>query len=341
MDFIGKISAVTIIAAMAFCSAFAQHDDAGSTNYPHLLINYNARSAGMAGASVALPSGVNGSIDNPAAAANVGHQQGFVGYQLVLDGVMAAGLAYAYPVKGIGTFSGMLLALTSGNVPVIEMGLDGEPDSTGANARDDYFTPGVSFGRSFLDSRLNVGITVKGLYHRIAVPSAIYSSKGIACDFGVQYRVLSDRFIIAAVVRNAGGEFASFSGTGSLPVPTLFEAGFSYVPERLPAVRIAADVNKIRGDYVNVEPGLELEIYPDVLYGRIGFLFSQRDLSEQLHKFTGTQEEGYTKSNWTTLTTGIGLNTKIRDVAFHVDFALPFRIDWLPPSPILSVVVEF
>lgn len=326
---------------LSVMNAGAQHRSAGSVNYQHLLINYDARSVGLAGASAALQSGLNGASANPAVLATIKQRQGFVGYQLILDGVWAAPVAYAHPVENIGTVAVMFQGLSSGRLEIVDIGADGEPDSTGASARDDYLTPSVSIGRTFLNSRLSVGVSVKGLYHRIAVPPEVFSSKGIACDLGVQYRILADRLIVGAVVRNAGFEFDPFSGEETFPVPTLFEAGISYVPRYLSSFRLAADVNLVRGDYVNIEPGLEIEIYPDVLYGRLGFAFSQMDLSEQLRKFSGDQDDGYTKSNWTTLATGVGLVTGLKGAKVFIDFGLQFRIEWLPPSPVLSAVVEF
>ncbi|MBN1578619.1 MAG: hypothetical protein JW913_18795 [Chitinispirillaceae bacterium] len=322
-------------------AAVAQYRTAGSVNYQHLLLNYNARSVGMAGASVALPQGLDGVPANPAMIAGLISQQGFIGYQLVLDGVWAAPIGYARSYEGIGAFSIIMQGLSSGKVEVIEEGPDGEPKATGQTANDEYFTPGVSFARSFFNSRLSAGITLKGLYHRISAPPDIYSSKGIAVDIGIQYRPVNERLIIGAVVRNAGFEFAPFEDGESYPLPMLFEAGISYVPRYLPALRLAADINKTRGEYVNFEPGLEIEIYPDVFFARLGFMFSQGDLTEQFHKFTGDQDENYVKSNWTTLTTGIGLHTTLNAVSLWVDFGLPFRTSWLPPSPVLSAIVEF
>ncbi|MBN1307691.1 MAG: hypothetical protein JXA18_07235 [Chitinispirillaceae bacterium] len=341
MNLIVNTACIMVAAGMMGSAVIAQYKTAGSVNYQHLLLNYDARSVGLAGASVALPDGLNGVTANPAMIAGLNRQQGFIGYQLVLDGVWAAPVGYARSYAGIGAFSIVVQGLSSGKVDVIEEGPDGEPKATGLTAHDEYFTPGVSFARSFFNARLLTGISLKGLYHRISAPPDIYSSKGIAVDIGIQYRPINDRLIFGAVIRNAGFEFAPFEDGRSYPLPVLFEAGVSYVPRYLPALRIAADINKIRGEYVNFEPGLEIAIYPDVFFARLGFMFSQGDLTEQFHKFTGDQDENYVKSNWATLATGIGLHTDLNAVFLRVDFGLQFRASWLPPSPVLSAIIEF
>jgi hypothetical protein len=179
------------------------------------------------------------------------------------------------------------------------------------------------------------------LYHRINDSRSVYNSKAVAVDLGVQYYLLSDRLVVGAVLRNAGVEVASFNGDDSYPLPLMFEAGVSYIPRYMSSVRLALDINKLRGDYVGFEPGLEIEIYPKVLFARFGYAFSQEDLSEQLKKFSGNQDEDYQKSNWSSFCAGIGVRTGVRKVKVQVDIGLEFRVSWLPPSPVVSASVEF
>lgn len=340
MRIINPVCCLMIIVAI-ITTASAQYRTAGSTSFQNLLLNYDARSVGLAGASVAMPGGLGGSIQNPAVLAGLERPQGFVGYQLVLDGVWGAPLGYARPVSGAGVVSIMFQGLSSGNVDVIGIGPDEEPVYTGETAHDEYFTPGISFARSFFESRLYAGVTIKGLYHRIAVPSQVYSSKAVAADIGIQYRVMGERLIVAAVLRNAGVEFSPFEEDERYSLPMLFEAGISYVPRYISAMRIAADINKIRGDYVNFEPGIEFEVYPDILFARIGYVFSGEDLSEMFNQFSDDEGDDYVKSNWSTLALGIGVYNKFSRFALQVDFGLQLRTSWIAPSPVIAVAVDF
>jgi hypothetical protein len=336
-----------IITGLMTFAAIAEFRTAGTVNYPHLLINYDARSVGMAGASAALPGGLNGVAANPAILAGITKQQGFIGYQYLLLGVWAAPIGYSRTIDKVGVISLLLQGLSSGKVDVIDIGVDGEPDSTGQTAHDECFTPSVSFARTFLNSQLYAGVSLKGLYHRMNVPPEIHSSKGMAVDIGIQYRMISDRLIVGAVIRNAGFEFAPFAGDESYPLPLMFEAGISYVPRYVPLLRLAADINKLfvkgdtAGQYLNFEPGLEFEVYPNVLFARFGFMFSQRDLVEQFRKFSGNQDENYIKSNWATLSTGVGITTTVHNFPLQIDLGLQFRTSIPYPSPVLSAIVEF
>ncbi|MCX7727574.1 MAG: hypothetical protein N2053_12085, partial [Chitinispirillaceae bacterium] len=80
-----------IIALIFTSNSYTQYPGAGQTNYQNLLLPYNARSAAMAGAAVALPSnGLSGVLDNPAFLCEIKRQQVFVGYQIILDDVASA-----------------------------------------------------------------------------------------------------------------------------------------------------------------------------------------------------------------------------------------------------------
>ena len=324
-----------------FFTLQAQYRTAGTVNYQHLLLDYNARSVGMAGASVAVPGKSIGILANPAADAALSGMEAFVGYQLVLDGVWAAPLGVARNYPGIGVFAVTLQGLSSGKVEVIEIGLDGEPLPTGNSAHDEYLSPGISFARSFFESKLYAGITLKGLYHRISVYPDVYSSKAIAFDIGIQYLLLSDRLVAGAVISNLGFEFAPFPYSDSYPLPLIFEAGISYVPRYLSTVRLALDINKIRSEFIGFEPGIEVEVYPKVLFLRAGYRFSQSDLSEQFRKFSGDQDENYIKTNWSTFSAGLGIHFDIEQTTVQIDIGLQFRKSMLPPSPLLSAVIDF
>lgn len=336
-----SIFRVCIIAGLFTASLQAQHRAAGSINYQHLLLDYDARSVGMAGASVAIPGNVLGTFVNPATVASIRGIEGFIGYQMVIDGVWGAPVGVTREFPGIGVFTVAFQGLTSGRIEVVEVGYDNEPLYTGLSAFDEYVSAGVSYARTFFNDQLHTGITFKGLYHRIKEPLTVHKAKGTAFDLGLQYYLLSDRLIVGAVVRNAGVEVTSFVLGESYPLPLIFEAGVSYVPRYLSSVRLALDINKIRGDYFGFEPGLEVEIYPQVLFARFGYAFSQKDLTEQFRKFSGNQDENYQKSNWSSFCTGIGIRTDIRKVKVQIDIGLEFRVSWLPPSPVVSASVEF
>jgi hypothetical protein len=335
-----QIAAAVLLAAGFLFQLTAQSNGAGTVNYQHMLINYDARSAGMGGASVGMPSALNGVFSNPAVLAGVQRQQGVIGYQAIFDGIWAAPIGFAYPVANVAVFSVGLQTLNSVIENAIDVGLDGEPVYTGLSASDRYLTPSVSAARTFLGSRLFAAVTIKGLYHRMSGLSEINSSKAIAFDLGAQYRLMGERLIAGAVVRNVGVEFDPFVDGESYPIPTLIEAGISYVPRYLPTFRLAADVSKIRGEYLHFKPGVEIEVYPKVFFFRLGYLFSYADIIEQFDA-AGGQQSVTTKNNLNTFSGGIGIQPPIEQLSLQFDFALLFRTSHVPLSPVVSVVVDF
>jgi hypothetical protein len=321
-------------------NAFSQHSSAGSVNYQHLLLQYDGRSTGLAGANVALPAGVEGTFANPAAIASVNKQQVFIGNQLLLDGVWSSPIGYLRPYN-FGIFAVTLQGLSSGKVEVKDISIGLEPVITNQVAHTEYFTPSISFARAFLKKKLLAGVSIKGMYQRIVIPHNIYSSKAIGMDIGIQYKVNGDMLVTGMAFRNVGFEFSSFNDDESYATPLIFEAGISFVPRYLKNVRICADVNKTRGDYITIEPGMEIEVYPKTFFVRLGYPFSQYDIEEKINKLTGDKDENYVKSNWSTFACGIGLKAPLQNMLLRFDVGLQLIEASSTPQIQYSAVLDF
>ena len=317
----------------------AQYKNAGSVNYQHLLLSYDARTAALGGSGCALPGAIELNTVNPAASASTETMQWFVGYQNLGMGIWGSVMSFSRPYEfGIMTFT--LQGLSSGAIDVIEV-KNSSPLVTGRTAHDEYLTPSVSLARPFLSGKMLVGASVKGMYQRIDASTDVYSSKAIGFDFGFQYRPVNNRLIAAAVVRNIGYEFQSFISNDRYPTPMVFEAGISYIPRYLPSLRVIADINKSRGSDLMYEPGFEIEAYPGVLALRVGYPFSQADLDEKIRSFSGEKDPLYVKSNLATIACGAGIKTDIRNKDVSIDIALQFKDDFYPPTVQISSSVAF
>lgn len=60
---------------------------AEATLFPNLNIDFDGRSAAMAGAAVAVTEGAAAVMTNPAATVSVNKNQAFIGYRTIVDGV--------------------------------------------------------------------------------------------------------------------------------------------------------------------------------------------------------------------------------------------------------------
>ena len=87
----------------------------------------------------------------------------------------------------------------------------------------------------------------------------------IYIDAGIQYRLQSERLIYGFTIHNLGFVAEKYTAESESKLPLTFEGGVSFVPKTIPALRLAIDVNKKTGDYVNFEPAVEINVYKKVL----------------------------------------------------------------------------
>jgi len=326
-----------IAVCAAFTYSFAQHPDAGTVAFPFLNMGYEARAVAMAIAAAAMPNDVYGVLANPAAIGFVNRYQVMGGYRQVMMDVWGGPLGIVYPAK-FGVLAANVTTLTTGNFDVI----DENGEDAGYRARSSYTAGGVSFAKIVYDG-LSVGGTVKGVYHYIgAGPSDNYSADGFAADLGVQYRLMNGRLIYGAVLRNLGvmrsGYLDEFN---EYPFPYGVEAGISYVPRHISPLRVAFDVNRINGDYLNFEPAFEYALLSNMLFLRGGYAFSYMDFEKTLKIFSGERDETYQKSSANTLSLGLGIAASMDNVDVKLDAAVQFYADVSEPSLIISLLFAF
>ncbi len=320
---------------LCFLVAFGQHREAGSSAFSFLSINYDARSVAMGGAASAIQNDLYGILSNPSAIGYAENQQVMVGFRPVMLGVWGGPVAYLRPFDGYGNVALTVIGLTSGELDVIND--HGVP--TGNVARVDYMAGAVTWAMEVVEE-LAVGVTVKGVYNRIATPGSYYSADGAAIDGGVQYRINNDRFTVGAAFRNLGFMRSGYAPDVQYPLPFVVEAGISYVPLNLLAVRLALDINKARDDYITFEPGIEISLSENVFL-RGGYSMSGLDISKQIDVFRGEKDPDYQKSNMSSLAIGAGIITTIEDLELNIDVALQFYRDVSRPAVLLSFISLF
>ena len=328
-----KLSIAVIAGLVSVITSYAQHPGAGTRYFPLLSVDYDARSAAMAGASVAMPNGVNGILSNPASAASIEHLQASIGYRSMV-GIWGGPVSFGRSFGKYGVFAANITGVNSGDIQVIDENGVETDGSAGVN----YVSGGVSWAYNVLND-LSVGVMAKGAYEKLNVPGISYSAKGAAFDAGVYYNLLRGRFTAGAVIRNVFIMLRGFD-ENDYNMPLTVEGGISFVPKYIPAMRIALDINKKLGDYINFEPGLELDVYKKTLALRLGYGFSERDFQELIKSLSGDKDEDYIKSNMTSFCLGVGLNTKIEESDLRIDFALQFNTT-LPPAMLISALIDF
>jgi hypothetical protein len=238
--------------------AFAQ-TKTGTTVGTFLLIEPNARIAGMGNAGSSLGSGIEGFYYNPAAIGRVERLEAAVSHAEWIAGIDFNHVAVAHPVGRVGTLVASITALGSGDIDVRTVS---QPLGTGERYDVSDLAIGLGWGRPITD-RFSVGAQVSWLQERIwnsTLSTAVF-------NLGTLYRVSDGGLELGASLSNlgVGGRFAGRDlrvtydqdedqngDNSSLPaeifteehaVPVLLRFGLS-VPWRLDAgnrVRFAVD----------------------------------------------------------------------------------------------------
>ncbi len=317
---------------------YAQHKDAGTTAFPLLNTKYDARSIAMSGASVAMSNGLYSVFTNPSTfVQDTGKMGVFLGYNFITDGIWGIPIALSRSYDKYGSFAINLFSVTSGDIVVT----DENNKQTGGNARWDFLTGGLTWGYR-ISGNLSIGASLNGVYERAVNDKHIeYSADGVMCNFGVQYRLNNNRTILGLVLKNAGFMIDSYSsGSDRASLPLTIEGGVSFVPKNVPRLRLALDVNKSIGDYINFEPAFEYNIYRKMLFARLGYAFSQKDAMNVVHLLQGEENPDYVKSNMSGLCVGTGLITSIKEREIKLDFGMQFQTLQTTPSLNISALVD-
>jgi len=327
----------TIIITALISAASAQHDGAGTTVFPFLNMGYDARTMAMAGAAMAMPNDAYGILSNPAATGYAARNQVVAGYRQIIMDVWGGPIGIALNTKK-GVFTPHLLTLTSGMMEEI----DENNNLTGRRARSNYTAFGVSWANHFHDKKVAAGATAKAFYHHIGVGIETYSADGFAFDLGMQYRTNNNRLIYGAALRNLGFVRSGYWGEwDEYELPYGAEAGISYVPKHIKNLRLALDVNKYNGDYMNLEPAFEYTIIANTLFLRGGYGFSSVDFGKLTEVFKGDRDEEYSKSGINTFSLGLGVAGSMDEVDVKLDAAIQFYSDTYTPGVVVSLIVAF
>jgi hypothetical protein len=324
-----------LLASLAVSSAFAQYHSAGTTAFSFLNISADARSTGMGDVNVGMPNDIYGAQGNPAAIAYPARSQAMIAYRPIMLDVRAGALGFSNPVRKAGTLCGSLYYVSYG----LFDGRDENNARTNVSWRPYSLAGSISWARIFYDG-FGMGITLKGIYDNL---DHGYSADGAAADIGAQYRMNSSRLIFGALVRNIGFVRKWYFDDDSLDVSLPFSAstGISYLPAALPSLKMALDLEKSIDDYLNYKAGLEIALYKQYLFVRTGYRFSNRDLREVFKIIRSESDDSYQKTNWNSVSIGVGLFAPISGTDVKIDFALPFHTEGLPPAPALSAIISF
>ncbi len=337
-------SAVAVCAALAFAGAvWPQAGQAGSSAFAFLNLDFDARTMAMAGVAVAMPNDLYGVTANPAVAGFISTRQVMCGYRSIMGDVWGGPVAAALPYVGLGTFALNLENVSYGSLAGVDEGPDGSPEATGVTWNSYSIVGGLTWAKIIWD-RLSIGGSLREVHDYIGNsggPDQHVSADAVMVNAGLQYRWFGSRVIAGLAFNNAGFMISSYDAeTEDLKMPLSVTAGASYTLYYLPNLRLALDLTQPSDGLLAYKLGGEFDVYKKFLTLRAGYSWSESDLESQLNVLQGEPAEGYTKTNWTGLCLGVGVNTDIGTVNMGFDAAVQF-IDGMDPVLALSVIAAF
>jgi hypothetical protein len=123
-------------------------------------------------------------------------------------------------------------------------------------------------------------------------------------------------------------------------MPTAIGIGVSYIPRDLQTVRLIFDMEKQRAHFLNLMPGLEVELARNQMMLRVGYGFSSRDLQAGIRSLQGEDELNYYRSSRYTLCLGTGFITRMFERKINLDAAVSFAGSGLAPAMIISMIMN-
>lgn len=321
--------ALTLIVNESFAGG---QNRAGTYGAPELRIPVGARYLGMAGAPVAVVSGLESIYWNPAGVDVTDYSANamFSTRSYIAD--MSMNFAAVSGRFGeVGSFALSFRALNIGDIPVTTMD---QPDGTGQIINPNYFILSLNYSKQLTD-RVSVGAGINLINESIDRVSAT----GLSFDFGVQYRNLFEvpGLAIGVVVKNLGPEI-KFDGNGlfvtandpnasrgptflkvesqSSDLPSEMSIGVSYAYQLTSenSLQFSSTFQNNNYTYDNYSFGLEYS-FKNMFYLRGGYLFSP-------------QADDKTPNIFANYTLGAGVNLKqLSGLDVHVDYAfVPVKI---------------
>ena len=247
----------------------AENDNAGTSGFTFLKVNYSARAAAMGNAYTGLSNDADAVFFNPAGLVQIDSPQASLTYMSYLIGINCGSAAYVYPTNDKTSFG------------VFAKGLTATEDRTIANELGEYegvdgtfgmsdFIFGISAARYIIDM-LDVGINVKFIQESLDEASA----SAIVLDAGIMHQSTNENIKVGVALRNFGKQLTYYTDNEYEEVmPTTLTIGFSYHPKD--NFFATADMYKPFDNDIFGRFGLEYQVHP-ILALRAGYKTNASD----------------------------------------------------------------
>lgn len=225
----------------------------GEHIFPFLDLDYNARNSALGRYNIAVKDkDVNMGVNNPSLLNDEMHNTIGFNQALLAAGINHGMVAYAMKVEDHGVASAHLRYVAYGKMDRTDV--NGEVIGT-FSAGD--FILGAGFG-----SQLNPRISVGGNANLIWSQLESFTSVGMSIDLAGTYTNEDERTTIAAVVRNAGYQFTTYTDSDRVPLPTNAMMSISHRLQHAPFRLAIVAHNLNRWDLTYNDPNAQPTVDP-------------------------------------------------------------------------------
>ncbi|WP_430932039.1 type IX secretion system protein PorQ [Saccharicrinis sp. 156] len=189
----------------------------GESTYDFLNLTNSARVAALGGSNVSITDNdINMAYHNPALLQKEMDEAMVLNYVPYMTNINYGYVGFAKHFENVGTFSFGIHNINYGDFQrTNEIG----EDMGIATAAEYSFN--FTYARQ-LSPTLSMGLTAKPIYSKLDV----YSSFGIAADFGVHYRKAEKNFSMGIVLKNVGSQISSYDNIQE-DMPSDLQIGFT------------------------------------------------------------------------------------------------------------------
>lgn len=258
-------SSILALVLMLLCSAGLASTTGGTAGFQFLKTHTSARSAGLAGAMVAVTPDAGALHYNPAVIAFTENRSGSFSYLNHLLDFNAGHVTALQPRLGPGTAAVAIDYMDYGDFDKRDQD---NQDLGQFHAGSVAFTGGYALQPL---PHLGVGLAVK--YIRASIDD--YASDAVAFDGGVVYHIPGQQLAIGASFANAGKVLSAYISRKD-PLPTLFRVGLSKGLAHLPLM-LSLQLYKYSDEEWHGALGGEFTVYENVFL-RLGYDQAGREL---------------------------------------------------------------
>ena len=207
-------------------SIYAINENAGTTGFTFLKVNYSARAAAMADAYTGLSDDASAVFFNPAGLIQLRSSQVSATYMSYFEGIQCGSLVYALPMNEKTTVAFFSQFLTAKEDRTLSDEFGNYAGTAGTFGMSDIIF-GVSLSR-FITNIINIGVNIK--YIRESLDSN--TGTALIFDFALLHQTTNKNLKVGIVVKNIGRQLTYYTDNEyEEKLPQLITVGFNYHPD--------------------------------------------------------------------------------------------------------------